>query len=269
MTTLEGRDRLTPRMVVAIPVCNEAERIGACLRALNCQEGVATGSLGIVLFLNACTDGTQSVVGKLAVDIATPLRIIEGHSDNPSAGWARRRAMEAAHDWLLEAGHREGILLTTDADSRVGEDWVALNAAAIATGADAVAGRIALDCAESAALPDALHARGRLEAAYEALLTEIGARLDPEPGNPWPCHWGRSGATIAVKASAYRAVGGMPELACGEDRAFIDGLRAAGFIVRHAPRHRSGHVRTAGRSRCRRSGRYDQAALRASPSTLR
>ena len=143
--------------------------------------------------------------------------------------------MEAALAWLDEAEFDDGVLLTSDADSRVGDDWVALNVAAIAAGADAVAGRITLDPLEAAALPSRLHVRGRLESSYEALLTEIGARIDPEPGNPWPCHWSRSGATIAVRASTYRSVGGIPDMACGEDWAFVDAVRSAGFVVRHAP----------------------------------
>ena len=102
-------------------------------------------------------------------------------------------------------------------------------------GADAVAGRISLEPHEAALLPTLLHARGRLEAEYEAILTEIGARLDPEPGNPWPCHWSKSGATLAVRLPAYRAVGGMPDQPNGEDRAFVDAIRARDLVVRHDP----------------------------------
>ncbi|RZK75701.1 MAG: glycosyltransferase family 2 protein, partial [Methylobacterium sp.] len=43
------------RAVVAIPVRNEAERIAACLGALDAQTGLPPGSLGVVLFLNNCT----------------------------------------------------------------------------------------------------------------------------------------------------------------------------------------------------------------------
>ena len=228
-------DRPRRRFIVAIPVRNEAERIGPCLAALSRQSGIAPGTLGVVLFLNACTDNTMAVVDAQSCGLPFTLRVIEGQSDRPSAGWARRMAMEAALAWLDEAEFADGVLLTSDADSRVGDDWVALNVAAIAAGADAVAGRIALDPVEAAALPKRLHVRGRLESSYEALLTEIGARIDPEPGNPWPCHWSRSGATIAVRASTYRAVGGIPKIECGEDRAFVDAVRSAGFVVRHAP----------------------------------
>jgi GT2 family glycosyltransferase len=223
-----------PRNIVAIPVCNERDHIAACLDALASQVGLDRGELGIILFLNNCTDGTADIVRDY-VGMPWPMRVIERDDPQASAGWARRIAMEAAARWVAEGGHDEGVLLTTDADSRVGLDWVAANVAVLDAGADAVAGRIALDPADAAKLPGCLHARGRLEAAYEALLIEIDARLDPELGDPWPCHWSKSGATIGVKWSVYRQVGGMPDRPSGEDRAFIDAVRAHDYTVRHAP----------------------------------
>ena len=221
------------RAVVAIPARNEQDRIEACLAALRDQEGIAAGSFGILLFLNNCTDATAEVARSVAAALPR-CRIIEIDHHKASAGWARRMAMDAAADWLAQEGAADGVLMTSDADSRVAPDWVRKTMDAIAAGADAVAGRIVLDEDEAKRLPASLHERGRQEAAYEQLLTEIGARLDPEPGNPWPCHWTASGATIAVRASVYRRIGGVPDMACGEDRALIDAVRANGYRVRHA-----------------------------------
>ena len=223
-----------PRAVVAIPVRNEAERIGACLGALAAQEGLGASGLGVVLFLNNCTDGTAHAVAAQRASLRLPVRVIERVFPGANAGWARREAMEAAAAWLEEDGS-EGTILTTDADSRVPLDWVARNLAAIARGVDAVAGRITLDEADAARLPAALHARGRLEGAYEALLTELEARIDPVPHDPWPCHWTTSGATLAVRLAAYRQAGGMPPLAVGEDRAFVSSLLTSDARVRHDP----------------------------------
>ena len=221
--------------IVAIPVCNERNHIAACLHALDEQRDIASGSLGILLFLNNCTDRTEDVVAAVAPTLACSLRAVVCDHPDASAGWARRRAMEAADEWLAAEGRDEGVLLTTDADSRVPPDWLARNLAALDAGADAVAGRLALDPTDAAALPPALHSRGALEAEYEALLTEIAARLDPAPGNPWPTHWCRSGASLATRLSTYREIGGMPDLPCGEDRAFVDAMLAHDRIVRHDP----------------------------------
>ncbi len=221
------------RAVVAVPVRNEAERVGRCLEALESQVGIARGDFGLVLFLNNCTDDTAAVVA--SAPRAGPVRVVVEDAADAHAGWARRAAMEAAAAWLREAGAEDGAILTTDADSRVPPDWIARNLAALAAGADAVAGRIALDADEAARLPEALHARGALEGAYEALLTELGARIDPEPHDPWPCHRTASGASLAVRLPVYRRVGGLPALPAGEDGAFVARLRAHGARVRHAP----------------------------------
>ncbi|WP_246154367.1 glycosyltransferase [Methylobacterium oryzihabitans] len=223
------------RAVVAIPVRNEAQRIGACLDALARQDGLGGRTLGLVLFLNNCTDATAAVVAARADVPGLAVRVVAQDFAGAHAGWARREAMEAAASWLEEGGGADGVILTTDADSRVPPDWVALNLAAIDAGADAVAGRIALNPDEAARLPARLHARGRLEGAYEVLLDELAARLDPLPHDPWPNHATASGATLAVRLDAYRAAGGLPALPVGEDRAFVAALLARDARLRHAP----------------------------------
>nr|WP_244965621.1 glycosyltransferase [Methylobacterium soli] len=223
------------RAVVAIPVRNEAERIAPCLLALEAQDVAPDEAYGVVLFLNNCQDGTGAVVAALRPRLSFPLRVIERSFAGAQAGWARRAAMEAAAAWLDAEDAPDPAILTTDADSRVPPDWIARNRAALRGGADAVAGRIALDAEEAARLPDALHARGRLEGRYEALLIELAARLDPEPHDPWPCHGTASGASLAVRLGAYRRAGGMPALPVGEDRAFVAGLSAIGARLRHCP----------------------------------
>ena len=226
MTTASSH---VPDSVVAVPVRNEAERIAACLRAIDAQAGLAPGSLGLVLFLNNCTDGTQAIVEGLLPTMSVPVRVRVEDFSGAHAGWARRRAMDAAAAWLGEAG----VILSTDADSRVPPDWVARNREAIAGGVEAVAGRVELDAAEAALLPPALRARGALEETYHALITEAEARIDPDPHDPWPCHRTTIGATLAVTRAAYLQVGGMPEIALGEDGAFIAKLLEHGLRVRH------------------------------------
>ena len=219
-----------PESVIAVPVRNEAERIATCLRAIDAQAGPAPGSLGLVLFLNNCTDGTREIVEGLVPTMSIPVRVRVEDFSGAHAGWARRRAMDEAAAWLGETG----VILSTDADSRVPPDWVARNRAAIAGGADAVAGRVELDATEAALLPSALIARGALEETYDTLITEAEALIDPDPHDPWPCHRTTIGATLAVTRAAYLQVGGMPEIALGEDGAFIARLLEHGLRVRHA-----------------------------------
>ncbi|MBE7201292.1 MAG: glycosyltransferase [Parafilimonas terrae] len=222
-----------PDAIVAVPVRNEEERIVACLRAIDAQEGLAPGCLGLVLFLNNCTDRTESIVADVLPTLSIPVRVLVEDYASAHAGWARRRAMDEAVAWLGDDSPT-GIILSTDADSRVPPNWVARNRAAIQAGADAVAGRVELDAAEAALLPPSLPARGRLEDIYDALITEAEARIDPDPHDPWPCHRTAIGATLAVTRGAYRQVGGMPEIPLGEDGAFIARLLEHGLRVRHA-----------------------------------
>ena len=120
----------------------------------------------------------------------------------------------------MEAGEKDGVILTTDADSQVAPNWIAENLAAFADGAEAVLGRIDLD-EEGAYLPEALHRRGELEDTYERLLTELSWLLDPLDHNPWPHHATISGASLGVTRAAYCRVGRLPRVPLGEDKALI------------------------------------------------
>jgi GT2 family glycosyltransferase len=139
---------------------------------------------------------------------------------------------------LEKAGKVDGYLLTTDADSRVAPDWIVRQHVAFARGADAVAGIVYDDPAKFRRLPARLRRRGRLEARYSWLLTEIEARLNPDPDDPRPRHTMAAGASLGVRLPWYRRVGGIPMLACGEDRELVSRLAAAGARVRtHCAAH--------------------------------
>jgi len=218
-------------LVVAIPARDEAEEIGPCLLSLAAQHAARIDA--VVLCLNNCRDGTPDVVRTIAGHLPFQVHPIEITlpADCASAGRARRIAMERAADL---AGH-DGVLFTTDADSRAGPDWIAANITALAAGAEAVAGRAVIDPEGAKLVPAHLHAIDARECAYAALLDEIRALLDPDPADPWPRHDEESGASIAVTVAAYRRAGGMPALPLGEDRAFFDELRRVDARIRHAP----------------------------------
>ncbi len=217
-------------VVVAIPARDEEQGIADCLQALALQTLVPDH---IVLLLNNCADATAVVARQAARDPATTLHIYarELSPALATAGHARRLAMRAA----AGLAGPEGVLLTTDADSRADPQWIATNLAAIAAGADAVAGAIELDPVDWDKIPYVLHEDDARECAYDALCDEIVSILDPDPDNSWPRHTCDAGASIAVTARAYARAGGIPDLPTGEDRAFIAALRRVDARVRHAP----------------------------------
>jgi hypothetical protein len=227
--------RRTPRphhgpVVIAIPVRDEEERIGSCLAALTDQIDAQADH--IVLLVNNTSDGTVEAARRVAMPPGTTLHIVERTlpPEQANAGQARRLAMQEAY--RLAGG--SGILLTTDADSQADPDWLAANLAAIAEGADAVAGWVDLDPADWSNIPLSLHEDDARECAYDALCDEIHARLDPDPFDPLPRHTQNSGASIAVTAAAYRAAGGIPAVPSGEDRAFLAALRRQDVGIRHS-----------------------------------
>jgi len=216
------------RFVVAIPVRDEEQRLSACLSALSRQTIPAHD---ILLLLNNCRDNSLQVAKSHAACMGN-LTILECELTGPAAcaGEARRRV-------LIEAGARAGagIILTTDADAVVPDDWISRNIALIAEGAEVVCGEIAIDPDEAAAIPPHLHEYQALEQACRAALDHLDALIDPDPADPWPRHQENSGASIVVTAAALARAGGPPAVGCGEDRALIAALRLVDGRIRHAP----------------------------------
>src|ERR1700744_796262 len=221
-----------------IPARNEADRIGRCLAALAVQRDrngapVVPGSFGVLLLVNNSTDATALAARSMALLVPYSLEVLEITLESgATAGGARRRAMEEAAA-RLGIRERNGVLLTTDADSAVSPSWYADNMRHLEEGADCVAGYIDAEPPEIVSLGAAFLERGRLEDMYLRLVAEIYALCDPRPHDPWPNHRVSSGASIAVTLAAYDAVGGMPDRALGEDGAFTAILEEKGFRVRH------------------------------------
>ncbi|ODN71893.1 glycosyltransferase family A protein [Methylobrevis pamukkalensis] len=250
-----------PGVVVAIPARDEEARIDACLASLIAQRGIpaAHADVGIVLVANNCRDATAPRARHLLRKSGIPHRVLalDLPAGNANAGHARGLALDVAGLWAGQAGGR-GILLTTDADTRVGPDWIARNIAALSGCCDAVAGRFVFDRREEAAWPPHLRRRRRLEGAYEHALAALSTCIDPLPEDPWPNHWTESGASFAVTLAAYRRIGGLPVVEVGEDRALAATLARHDIALRHDP----GIVVTT-------SARFDGRADGGCASTLR
>jgi hypothetical protein len=216
--------------VVAIPVRDEAERIERCLIGLNEQTEHPDS---VMLLLNNCSDTTETIARVMAPDLRFRLDVVS--QDLPpaqaSAGHARRLAMALA----AERAGRDGVLLTTDADSVVPPDWISRNLVALRRGADIVCGRAVIDPVEAAMIPAHLHEDDARECRLIALLDELAWVLDPEPHDPPPRHTEASGASLAVRVADFHRVGGIPAIPAGEDRAFVRALWMIDARVRHDP----------------------------------
>jgi hypothetical protein len=216
--------------VVAIPTRDEAERIGPCLIALNEQIQRPDA---VVLMLNDCSDTTETIARALAPGLSFRLDVISRTLPpaQSGAGYARRLAMALA----AERAGPDGILLTTDGDSVASSDWVLRNVRALQRGADIVCGRAIIDPVEAAMIPAHLHTDDAQECRLIALLDDLAWLFDPEPHDPPPRHTEASGASLAIRAEAFRRVGGIPAMPSGEDRAFVRALWMMDARVRHDP----------------------------------
>lgn len=253
---------LRPHSVVAVPVKDEAERIGDCLASL-AEQTVDLSEVAVVLLLNNCTDATAEVVRALAPELpfALEMRMVDLPAPYANAGWARRLAMDAA----VELARPDGLVLTTDADTLVDTDWIEANRAEIAAGVDAVAGYVMANPVELMELDPCILERGAVEWEYQQLAAELEARADAEPHDPWPRHNQNCGASAALTVAAYRRIGGLPPKRVGEDRALFEMLRREDLKIRHSlDVHVVTSARTDGRAL---GGLSDAIRLRGDPET--
>lgn len=210
--------------IVVIPARDEEAHISACLRALAVQS-IGVDRFEVIVVLDECADRT----GELAAATAAQLRLAVTLLDGPGLGTgpARRLAMDAACRRLHELGRPQGLIVSTDADTRPAADWLARQLDHRGRGAVVIAGRIELDPGETDGLPDALRARRERDAAARLRLVR---REDPDAA-----HHHFAGASLAITAGAYRAVGGLEPLPALEDEAFGARLAAHGIPILRAP----------------------------------
>lgn len=227
-----------PKAIVAIPVRNAEPYLLGCLTALAGQRD--TSDFATILLLHNCIDRTEQVAIAAADTLPLALRIlsIDLPADRSGAGWARRHLMDAAASLIVTSGVNDGIILTTEADARVAPDWMGATLAAIADGADAVAGKVDLDGAAER-VPAPLRRRYEHAQRYARLITDIDSRLDPDPLVPLPTHRQHSAASLAVTVEGYLRAGGIPTAARGADRGLLTALNRAGLHVRHDPKVRA------------------------------
>lgn len=231
---------------IAMPARDEADRIEKALNAILAQRRLDGAPLDpdayeLLVFANGCSDDTVSVVERCAA--AAPrhaVYVVRSDADAAESrhvGAARRAVMDAAAGRMSEGATVDRAILTTDADSVVAADWVAQNLAALRT-VDAVGGRVVPDPIERAALPNTVRAELDAKTAYEFALACLESAVDPLPYDPWPRHWQRCGPSLALRASTYARVGGLPPHERLEDFALYRALLAIDARVRHSIRVR-------------------------------
>lgn len=220
------------KVVVGVPARDEEADIVPCLAALDAAAAKVASPIAVVVGANNCTDATATAARSFAPrwsEVVVDEVLLP--PEHAHAGGARRWIMDRAADLAGAAG----VVMTTDADSRVDGEWIAANLGEISVGADAVAGIVTFDAAARATLPDFRHRAAEWQLA--SLHARLEHLLDPRQHDPWPRHIWAWGASLALTVEAYRMVGGVPLVPLAEDRALADAVERAGLRLRrsHAP----------------------------------
>ncbi len=194
---------LTPiEFGIVIPARNEARRIERSLKSVQLAVRASGAKCRIVVVDDRSTDQTVAMARRWLADAPGNTTISPGPVNVGNA-----RALGAQH-LMKHASTRPKWLVSTDADSRVPEDWLLRLAAHDSTGVDAVAGTVAI------------RTRSSLMAAFDSHYRK-GIDADGHPH----VH----GANLAVRSSVYESVGGFRSLACGEDRDLWTRIIGEGF----------------------------------------
>ena len=235
--------RPRPAACVVVPAKDEEDRLPGLVASLAAQTDGAGRPLGrdayeVVVLLNNCRDGSRGALARAGrAHPGLRLRVAEVTLAPHEAHVGRARQL------LLDAACRRvapgGLLLTTDADTRVPPDWVASALAEVAAGADLVGGRVTLDPAERAALPPGVRRLFLLDIGYRRALEDVRALYAPCAHDPFPRHHQHFGACLAVTAAAYVRAGGMPAVRSSEDVALVRAVEGVGGRVRHSYRFRA------------------------------
>lgn len=221
---------------VVVPARDESELLPGCLAALSLaaeHPELAGVRVLVVVVADRCTDDTAALATAAGVTVLTEGGATLGDVRHAGAGAvlaeAARTGVRPDRVWLA----------STDADSRVPGDWLALQRAASESGVDAVLG-----------LVEVADWSGHPPHVATAFAREYDAWRDGAPGAVHPhVH----GANLGVRGDAYTAVGGFPPLTVSEDAGLVGALLLAGRTVLRTP---ASPVRTSARRTPRAGGGF-------------
>lgn len=236
------------QVCVVIPVCNEAEHLPAVLRSLACQvnaqgQPVDPESYEVLVLANNCSDDSAAIATASRRQYPQfNLHVIEVVLPPPQAcvGRARQMVMNEAYRRfsLITPAHAGGarqIIASTDGDTVVSSTWIASMLEEFEQGVDVVCGRILTQRAAAGIEADTSLYFLRYM-AHRYLTAQLETFLDPLPHDAWPRHYQHFGANLAVLASCYGQVGGVPNVSTQEDVALYQKLQNIDAKIRHSPK---------------------------------
>jgi hypothetical protein len=232
--------RRRPNIVIGVPARDEAELLPACLASLDrttrhARSHDLVAEVSVVVGAHRCLDAT-AMVARTALQRLPASTDVLREDEAVSVGTVRDRVVRRGLALVGDA--RPTWVLSTDADTVVGQDWVA-RVLAVAADHDSA-------CVVGLVTLDGWHGGLAARRAYRRVLDRKLQR-----GVSGDEHRHVYGANLAVRADAYLAVGGYPDALNGEDQQLVDALDAAGYPV---ARTSCTTVTTSGRTHGRAAG---------------
>ena len=217
-------------IAVVIPARDEQRLIGACLDSLRRARNhpdVSGLPVTVVVAADSCRDRTVSVARRHGADIVE----VAAHSAGTTRARGTAHAMEAVSARHSELTDGQVWLAHTDADSQVPQSWLADQLAHARAGAHAVVGQVLVrDWSEHTATT-AAHFTHHYVVHHHDQQTQVASAPSPGQSRSQRLHPHVHGANLGVRADAYLAVGGFPQLTVGEDRALVTALEQAHYRV--------------------------------------
>ena len=211
---LEARLDRQVEQCVCIPARNEAAELPGTLAALAIAVAPHAERTAIVVVLNDTTDRSADILRDWFARTAFCYILVEATfaPEIADAPHCRRLAMDIGN--IVAPS---GILLTTDADTCVAPDWVTQNIRALDRASALICGSVDIQPDALAALPPSVITCGDREAAYRTATERLWHDWADVPAPR--LHVNAMGASLAMRASAYRAVGHLPVPPVAEDKA--------------------------------------------------
>lgn len=200
-----------PRVVgVVIPARNEAGSIVECLDSIDraLAAAPAVDSSWIVVVADSCSDQTASLARRR---LAGRGKVIECSVASP--GTARRLGAAEVLSHFAIRRPSDVWIANTDADSRVGEDWISHHLHLASRGFCGVAGIVRITSIE-----------GHDERAVSEFLAGYAVYDD---GTHPHVH----GANLGIRADAYLDAGGWSDLTVAEDHCLWSRVRNRGWLT--------------------------------------
>lgn len=226
------------KATIIVPVKDEANHLHQMLDALRLQvdpagKEVTKASYEVLLLANNCTDNSYALAKAYQCKHRDfNLHVAEIYLEKKEAhiGTVRRLLMDEAYQRYEQLKDTDGIIISTDGDSRVDRHWLHYIFEEFAQGCDVVGGRIISDQSNSPSRK--FHLK---DVGYRYLVSHLESHIDPCAFDPWPRHFQCFGPSTAVKCSIYEKAGRLPVLPFLEDENFRKALIRIDARIRRSP----------------------------------